>query len=286
MFLAWPGIVVTTLASIEPAKIALFQRTVWDYYRANKRIMPWRTEPTPYYVLVSEMMLQQTHVPRVRQKFASFIRHFPTLQSLAATKLSDVLKAWSGLGYNRRAKFLWQAANMVVNDYAGVLPANQKDLIRLPGIGPNTAGAILAYVYNQPVVFIETNIRSVYIHHFFDDSNEAVSDDDLRVVIAATIPQESPRDWYWALMNYGTHLKATIGSNLQRVKNYKPQSRFEGSRRQIRGQVLRQLAAAPGLSQLELAALITDERCDEACQALLAEGLITLRAGRLYLTDA
>lgn len=277
---------MTTLDSIKPQDIADFQHTVWDFYRRHQRVMPWRTEPTPYYVLVSEMMLQQTQVTRVLAKFPSFIRHFPTVNDLAAAKLSDVIAAWSGLGYNRRAKFLWESAQKIVRDFGGEVPKNQTDLTQLPGIGQNTAGAILAYAYNEPTVFIETNIRSVYIYHFFAMTSDLVSDAELRSVIAATVPAESPRQWYWALMDYGTHLKATVGGQLHRVKQYTPQSAFEGSRRQVRGQVLKELLAHHELSEHELAGLILDDRLPEVCAALLAEGLISRRGQRLHLTDS
>ena len=248
--------------------------------------MPWRSEPTPYYVLVSEMMLQQTQVARVQIKFVAFIRRFPTFEVLAAAKLSDVIAAWNGLGYNRRAKFLWEAAGMVVADFGGQLPKTQQELTKLPGVGPNTAGAILAYAYNEPTVFVETNIRTVYIHHFFADNSDQVSDDDLRAVIAASLPPESPREWYWALMDYGTHLKATLGGQLHRVKHYRPQSSFEGSRRQVRGRVLKELIAHKTLSMLELAVLVPDERLREVCQALQTEGLVSRRGDALHLTDS
>lgn len=248
--------------------------------------MPWRQTVTPYIVLVSEIMLQQTQVPRVMQKFNSFMRRFPTVQALATAPLGDVLLVWNGLGYNRRAKFLWQAAQKIVADYGGNVPSTQDALVGLPGIGLNTAGAILAYAYNEPTVFIETNIRTAYVHHFFDDHADAISDVQLRHVIAQTVPPENPREWYWALMDYGTHLKATVGGQLQRVKQYRPQDRFQGSRRQIRGQTIKLLLEHASLTPTELAALIPDERLPEVCEALLAEGLIAKRHDQLYLTDS
>lgn len=274
-----------TLPSTNPVQITAFQRTVWDFYRAHKRAMPWRTQPAPYFVLVSEMMLQQTQVARVQQKFISFIRRFPTVQKLAAAPLGDVLEQWSGLGYNRRAKFLWQTAQQIVRDFGGEVPKAQEQLVSLPGIGANTAGAILAYAFNEPVVFVETNIRTVYIHHFFNDHPDAVSDAELRHVIALTLPPEDPREWYWALMDYGTHLKATVGTQLERVKHHRPQSRFEGSRRQVRGKVLKMLLEHKQLAPEELAGLIADERVTDVCTELAQEGLIRQNAGQLYLTD-
>lgn len=263
----------------EATAIAGFQQTVWAYYRAHKRFMPWRKEPTPYFVLVSELMLQQTQVIRVQQKFPGFIKQFPTIQHLAAAPLSEVLAAWSGLGYNRRAKFLWRAAQVVVESFDGDVPRTQNELAQLPGVGPNTAGAILAYAFNEPAVFIETNIRTAFIHHFFADNADAVDDKSLRQLVAEALPVENPREWYWALMDYGTHLKATVGGQLHRVKGYQTQSRFEGSRRQVRGQVLKELLAHNHLGQTELAALIVDDRLLEVCQALQSEGLIMQDAG-------
>src|SRR6266550_351214 len=150
-------------------QIQQFHEAVWDYYREHKRIMAWRVHPTPYSVLVSELMLQQTQVNRVLPKFQEFMLRFPTVISLADAPLAEVLRVWSGLGYNRRAKFLHAAAQVVVEKYGGVIPATFTELVTLPGVGKNTAGAVLAYAYNQPVVFIETNIRSVFFHHFFAD---------------------------------------------------------------------------------------------------------------------
>ncbi|HVI69027.1 MAG TPA: hypothetical protein VM581_01070 [Magnetospirillaceae bacterium] len=276
---------MSILPSIEPSAIAAFQQMVWSYYRAHKRAMPWRNEPTPYFVLVSELMLQQTQVVRVHQKFATFIHAFPTIKALAEAPLSDVLKVWIGLGYNRRAKFLWDSARMIVADFGGEVPGSQSELTRLPGIGTNTAGAILAYAFNEPAVFIETNIRTAFIHHFFNDNADAVDDDALRQLVAQALPIENPREWYWALMDYGTHLKSTVGAQLHRVSGYKTQSRFEGSNRQIRGQVLKALMDHKHVSSTELAALIPDTRLAEVCQALSQEGLISSRRGQWHLTD-
>lgn len=277
---------MTTLALTDTDRIDPFRRVVWDFYRTNRRPMPWRAEPTPYYVLVSEMMLQQTQVARVQIKFGQFIRRFPDMQMLADASLADVLATWNGLGYNRRAKFLHAAARMVVQEFGGELPRAQTELLRLPGVGANTAGAIMAYAFNEPAVFIETNIRTVFIHHFFGDNADAVSDDELKVIVAASVPPENPREWYWALMDYGTHLKATIGGQLHRVKHYRPQNKFEGSRRQVRGQVLKVLLGRVQASPTELAALIPDDRLAAVCDDMIAEGLITKKGGLLELTDS
>jgi A/G-specific adenine glycosylase len=146
-----------------------FQEIIWQKGNELYREMPWRTNVDPYYVLVSELMLQQTQVDRVIPKFEAFMQAFPSIQDLSNASLAEVLTLWSGLGYNRRAKFLHSAAQKVVNDFNGVLPDSLESLVQLPGVGPNTAGAILAYSFNTPVEFIETNVRTVYFYHFFED---------------------------------------------------------------------------------------------------------------------
>lgn len=225
-------------------------------------------------------MLQQTQVPRVLPKFEAFTTQFPTFQALAAAPVGDVLKAWSGLGYNRRAKFLWQAAQLVCAEHDGRLPDTQAVLVKLPGIGINTAGAVLAYAYNKPVVFIETNVRTVFIHHFFQNQ-EAVHDRDVADIVAATLP-DNPREWYWAVMDYGTHIKQTVGNLSQNSAHYARQSAFQGSNRQIRGQVVKLLGAG-GKTQAELRQYIADDRLDTVLAALLAEGMVSLSGGRYIL---
>lgn len=261
-----------------------FQQTVWEYYRQRGRHdLPWRRfeadgTMNPYKILVSELMLQQTQVPRVVPKFEVFVQQFPTVQSLAAAPLADVLRAWNGLGYNRRAKFLWQAAGRIVAEHDGRLPEGLKDLVALPGVGHNTAGAIAAYAHNKPVVFVETNIRTVFIHHFFADQ-EQVHDKEIADLVAKTLPDDA-RSWYWALMDYGSHLKQTIGNLNKQSRHYSKQLAFHGSRRQIRGQVLRALSAGPETGK-RFARLIPDERLTGVLQDLLREGLIA-KQGEYY----
>ena len=262
-----------------------FQDRIWQYYAAHGRHdLPWRElgrdgTLDPYAVLVSELMLQQTQVPRVVPKFNAFMAAFPTVADLAGADLADVLRAWSGLGYNRRAKFLWQAAGVITARHGSRVPHTAADLVALPGIGPNTAGAVLAYAYNQPVVFIETNIRSVFIHHFFP-SQQQVDDAELRPLIAATLPADQARDWYWALMDYGTHLKQTVGNTARLSRSYSRQSAFQGSRRKIRGQVLKHLALKTA-SHEDLAQLVQDDRLDGVLADLGREGLVR-RDGSVY----
>lgn len=257
--------------------IQAFQTTIWSYYRDHGRHdLPWRLPETdgsfdPYKILVSEIMLQQTQVARVIPKYHQFLKDFPTFAVLAAAPLSFVIRSWSGLGYNRRAKFLWECAKKIMSEHNGQLPPNLAELIKLPGIGSNTAGAVLAYAYNKPVIFVETNIRTVFIYHFFSNV-QGVHDREILDLVAKTFPDE-PRTWYWALMDYGAHLKQTVGNLNASSKHYIKQSRFEGSARQIRGQVLRLLGSRVyGLKELQ--AKIPDQRLNIILDALIAEGFI------------
>lgn len=249
------------------------------YYSAHGRHdLPWRVPAAdgsfgPYSIMVSELMLQQTQVARVIPKYHVFLAQFPDVAALAGASLGDVLIAWQGLGYNRRAKFLWQTARQVVEQGA-VFPREITELVKLPGVGVNTAGAIMAYAYNEPVVYLETNIRTVMIYHFFAEQ-DAVPDTDVRQAAQALLERTSlsPREWYWALMDYGTHLKQTVGNLNKLSKTYSKQSKFEGSRRQVRGAVLRALAAEPQTLSM-LTKEITDARLPLVLQDLEREGLV------------
>lgn len=260
-----------------------FQATVWGYYAQHAREMPWRTDHSPYRVLVSELMLQQTQAARVIPKFEAFMDQFPNVQVLADAPLDSVIRAWQGLGYNRRARFLHEAAKMIVAGFGGAFPPSTAELTRLPGVGKNTAGAIVAYAFDEPVVFVETNIRTVLFHHFFDDA-ALVDDRELLPLVRATLPSANIREWYWALMDYGTHLKRTAGSRLDVSRHYKKQAPLKGSVREVRGQIVRTLADG-SLSEAELrSALHADDRFDTALTGLIRDGLVTRDAGSLRLT--
>lgn len=247
------------------------------------RPMPWRTDTRAYYILVSELMLQQTQVARVMPKFEAFIAAFPDTKTLAAASLSDVLVLWNGLGYNRRAKFLHEAARMVEQRYGGVMPTTAVALQTLPGVGVNTAGAIMTYAYNQLEPFIETNVRTVYIHHFFANETQ-VDDTHIRTLLEATIPPEHPREFYWALMDYGTYLKANGVRNVAKSKHYKKQSALEGSVRQMRGRLVRQLSAGEVTMQRLLDEHGMDQRFSVALEGLQREGLIEIINDTVRLT--
>ncbi len=217
--------------------------------------------------MVSEIMLQQTQVDRVKPYYDRFIKQFPTIRALARAEQSDVLRAWSGLGYNRRALNLYRLAQIVVKKYKGKLPSDPVLLDELPGIGKGTAGSIAAFVFNKPVAFIETNIRRVFIHHFHGineprnstkirtKSEKKISDSEILPLVEKTLDKKNPREWYYALMDYGAHLAYKVKNPNQRSKHYSKQSKFEGSNRQLRGRLLRFLLANPRATDVELLAI-------------------------------
>jgi len=258
-----------------------FRDQIWDFYHDHGRDLPWRHSPAPYQVFISEIMLQQTQVSRVLVKYADWMEVFPDFEPLASASVAELLAAWQGLGYNRRALWLQRAAQAVVGEYAGRLPGDPAELVKLPGIGPNTAGSIAAFAYETPTVFIETNIRRVFIHEFFADRDD-VADVELRPLIEATLDREHPREWYYALMDYGAYLAKHVPNPNRRSKHYNVQSKFEGSLRQIRGEVLRQLLERPR-SEAEFD--IADKRLGDVLAALTKEGFIAC-SGDVYVLPA
>lgn len=265
-------------------RIQALRRIVWDYYRKQGRHdLPWRKTKDPYKILVSEFMLQQTQVQRVLPKYAQFIVTFPNFKKLAAAPLGEVLNVWQGLGYNRRAKFLHQLAHVVVKNYQGKLPQTEGELVALPGIGKATAAALLAFAYNKPTTYLETNVRSVFLHHFFQDK-QGVSDAELLPFIGRTAEGQDVRTWNWALLDYGVYIKTTYGNPNKNSKHYTKQSKFEGSDRQIRGQVLQMLGNGHmGESALLLKLGRDTLRVRKIIGGLLKERLISKRRGCLYL---
>ena len=267
-------------------EIPEFRNLVYNYFRKEGRTLPWRTDYNPYHILVSEIMLQQTQVDRVTEKFVQFITAFPTLDTLAGAPLERVLSAWQGLGYNRRANSLREAARQIIQLYKCVIPDDPEILKTLPGIGPATAASIAAFAYNRPTLFLETNIRTVYIHHFFPD-RESVSDDELLPVANAALDRRNPRKWYSALMDYGTMLKKTEGNLSRKSLNYKKQSPFHGSKRQLRGMILKTLVTGKSYGVVSLARKLdrSAEEVREQLNALAGEGLLVWRGRTCKIAD-
>ncbi len=259
-----------------------FRSVVWGRHAAERREMPWRETDDPYHVLVSEFMLQQTQVARVMPKYQEFLASFPTVERLASAELSEVLRHWQGLGYNRRGKNLRDAARSIVSEFGGLFPRSVTDLQRLPGVGPYTAAAVAAFAFGERVAVVETNIRRVMLH-FFCPGETSV--DDARITkLVETVLDDRPREWYYALMDYGAHLGRLLPNANRRSRSYTQQSPLAGSVREVRGQILRALATHGSqgrmtISDLESTIGPTDARFEPALQALEREGMIEMDDG-------
>jgi A/G-specific adenine glycosylase len=222
------------------AQFAAFQAEVREHFRDNRRDLPWRRTHDPYAILVSEVMLQQTQVARVLDKYPLFLAHFPTIVALAQAEVGEVLPAWAGLGYNRRALSLHRAAKIIVEQHRGRVPESLAELRRLPGVGAATAAAVSAFAFGRPEPFIETNIRSAFIHFFFQDL-DGVTDAAILPLVESTLDRDDPREWFYALMDYGVWVKKSFGNPSRRSKHHAVQSPFPGSRRQMRARALQAL---------------------------------------------
>ena len=268
--------------------LARFKKTIWDYYaREGRRDLPWRTTRNSYRILISEIMLQQTQVGRVVGFYKNFIKQFPDFRALAEASTPDVLRAWQGLGYNRRALALKRLAKEVIEKYGGRLPQNREELLALPGIGPYTAGALRAFIFNEPDVMIETNIRRVFIHFFFSSrrarqNDQKVTDGELQRYIERSVDVKNPREWYFALMDYGAMLgevaraERSSSNPNRRSAHYVRQSPFEGSDRKLRGFILRKLVEHHKLSRSVLFREIgqSKEKMAKILAALGREGFL------------
>ena len=261
-----------------------FKATIWDYYNTNGRIQPWRHHPDPYHIVVSEMMLQQTQVRRVIEKYPSFITRFPGFHALATAELTDILEEWQGLGYNRRARYLKLIAQRVVKEFHGLLPDDKNILITFPGIGYATASSIAAFAFNKPVVFIETNIRRVFIHFFFSHT-ATVSDAEILPFVTDALDTENPREWYYALMDYGTMLGKKGGNPNKRSTHYTRQSSFEGSDRQLRGKIIRfLLQEQPVHIEVIISHIMGDEqRMKDIILGMERDGIIISKNGMIKI---
>jgi A/G-specific adenine glycosylase len=263
-----------------------FRRAIRRFYAANRRDFPWRNTRNPYRILVSEIMLQQTQAPRVVPKYSAFIKAFPSFRSLANAPLREVLSLWQGLGYNRRALALKRLAETVVSEYKGRLPRDMAKLIKLPGIGPYTAAAVAAFAFDVSAVFIETNIRSVFIHFFFPERTD-VADREILPFIEAALDRKNPRDWYYALMDYGAMLKQSGQNPSRRSVRHAKQSAFEGSRRQLRGRIIRVVIERQPVPVASVAALAGADPAvtKEILEDLEREGFIYRDRGKLRIRD-
>jgi A/G-specific adenine glycosylase len=268
---------------------AEFRKIIYANFKKAGRVFPWRQDTGPWGVLVSEFMLQQTQTDRVIPYWERWMGLWPQPAALAEASLETALREWSGLGYNRRARYLRDCARLIAEEHGGKVPDTPETLLPLPGIGAYTAGAISCFAYNYPAVFIETNIRAVLIHFYFQDrpASGKVSDAEIFPILERVLDRKNPRKWYWALMDYGAALKKITANPNRRSAHYTRQSRFEGSFRQIRGRLIRALVSEGPASAGELAARtgIEDAALYAALEALQKEAMVAEEAG-VYRIDA
>lgn len=280
---------------LSSSQILQFNTFLFDWYAEHGRHdLPWRTNQTPYYVMISEMMLQQTQVARVIEKFEEWMGVFSTIDAVANVSQMQILQVWQGLGYNRRGLYVHKACKAIVSDFNGVVPNTRAALQTLPGIGPYTAGAICAFAFNKPEVFVETNIRRIVIHHFLQ-KEERVDDTLVLQIVEQLLPAEEARDWYAAMMDYGSTLPKIIKRNPNvKSKMYTKQSAFEGSLRQVRGEVLRRLLQDFVWGIDELFALaknmkgqsdLTKKVFKEILAKMEKEGLIKVKGKEVFLVE-
>lgn len=255
--------------------LKVFSSEVRSWYADHGRTFPWRETTDPYRILLSEMMLQQTQTQRVLPKYQLFLDLWPDFYSLSTASLTDILLAWKGLGYNRRAKALKQIAQRS-KEWGYTLPCDNRKLLDLPMVGPATAAAVMAFSYDEPAIYLETNVRRVILHYFFPDE-EGVHDRMISQVLALLSDlQEEHRHWYYALMDIGVLLKATGVNPNRRSHHYTRQSPFENSLRQVRSTVLDIIATSgtQPLDGLASALAFPRERILSALESLIADGLL------------
>ena len=260
-----------------PLSLEDFQRKVKAMGEEHHRELPWRYIDDPYAVLVSEVMLQQTQVKRVLDYWPRFMRTFPSIDALASSEVSLVLEMWQGLGYNRRALALRKSAEICSRDYKGNLPVSYDELVALPGIGPATAAGVLSFALQKPSMYLETNVRTVFLHELFPGECD-VHDKLIEPLVRRSCPNVDPRSWYYALLDYGAYLKATNPNPSRRSKHHSKQSKFEGSRRQKRAEILRMVLASEGMAEPQIVRELTDferEHKREAPDESLVEDILS-----------
>ena len=264
--------------------IELFRKLIYAYFKNNRRDFPFRNEITPYNVLISEIMLQQTQTGRVAEKYLEFKEEFPDFLSLSNAPNEKLLSVWQGMGYNRRALALKQIAKTVITDLNGNLPDSVEILKTFPQIGHNTASSIVAFAYNKPSIFIETNIRRVYIYYFFPKRKQ-INDKDILPIVERTLDNNNPREWYYALMDYGVMLKKTHPELNKRSSHYRKQSPFKGSNREIRGKILKILTSESEIleSTLSKKLQLNLDKMRSILQQLEKEGFIKRKGNKISI---
>jgi A/G-specific adenine glycosylase len=271
-----------TIPSITPQEITAFRRKILRFYKQHGRDLPWRRTTDPYRITIAEIMLQQTQVERVIPKYEEWIARWPNWKTLSLASNEQLLRGWSGLGYNRRALLIGRLAKAVMHDHAGILPDRPAELETLPGIGPYTSRAILIFAFDRPLATIDTNIRRVLLHEF--GLSDATAPAQLAQFAFRVLPKRKSRDWHNALMDYS---RLVLPKQISAIRPVTRQSRFEGSARQVRGEIIRRLLRKQPvyLRRICLAMKRSPAEVEKIAKKMAEEGIIVLEKSRVRLVD-
>jgi A/G-specific adenine glycosylase len=271
-------------------------RALLDWFEARRRAYPWRGEQDPYRVLVSEVMLQQTQAVRVIPHYLLFLRRFPTVNALASAPRSEVVRAWAGLGYNRRAVALSTTARVIVRDHGGSVPADPERLLQLPGVGPYTASAVASLAFGAAVPAVDTNVRRVVARARLGLEVGKARAGDVRDAARSWIDRRDPGAWNQAIMDLGREIcrpaprcdpcpiaracrsRRAGRETVERRSPHRPGAdAFEGSSRQVRGRIVAVLRDHERTTVGAIATRLdlTPGRVAEALAGLRADGLVS-----------
>lgn len=254
---------------MEEKRIRKFQNMIFDWWKLNKRDLPWRHTNDPYKILVSEIMLQQTNVSRVLPKYKEFLKKFPHIRVLQKAVVSDVLRVWKRMGYNRRALYLKKAVA------SGKIPETEKELMKLPGVGKYTARAICVFAYKRDIAAVDTNIRQIITHFLFNDKPQKES--IIQDVADQLLPIGKSWEWHQALMDYGALEMPKL-----KVKKIKKSGGipFKETNRYFRGKIIDVLREGPVDEDILL-----DTYSASVIGGLIKDGLIERKSGMFQLPD-
>jgi A/G-specific adenine glycosylase len=267
-------------------QISSFQSMIFTWWEKNRRDLPWRHTHDPYKIAVSEIMLQQTQVLRVITKYREFIKEFPTVFDLAKVTTASVLRLWKGMGYNRRALYLRNMAKVVVKEYQGKFPVDEKLLIQLPGLGMYTARAILVFAYEKDIACVDTNIRKIITHFFFKD--EAQKDLVIQQVADQLVPVGKSWEWHQALMDYGALTMPNAKCPMLNTK--KKSVPFRQTNRFYRGRIIDMLREKKYLETKIINYIFNQFNKQEyetqsIINSLIKDGLVTRKKNMLSLPE-
>ncbi len=270
------------MITIDKNRVTSFRREIRRFYKTHGRVLPFRQTTDPYRIAISEIMLQQTQVDRVVPKYEAWIAKWPDWQSLASATKQELLAMWSGLGYNRRALYLGEIAKTVVEEHSGELPDDPAELLKLTGIGKYTSRAILIFAYNRPLVTVDTNIRRVILHELGLPVSTSAA--EIEQIAEQLLPRRDSRNWHYALMDYSS---LALPKRITTIPPISKQSKFQGSIRQIRGEIIRRLTVRKSVRISTIAKSMerTTEDVKKAASNMTREGLVSLRGSTIHLVE-